>query len=1169
MRRATFWIAALGIGLGFCSVQADETSELRLVPFPKEVRLDPGTFDLRRPLILEVPERGGDVIASQLVEEFKRAGLPEPVVRRPPGQRLMFLLYAEPRQPLPMIGFADRSDLVRLGYVLLIRPDQIVGGEASESGVFHAAQTLRQLVRANRRGDALPCLWIADWPSLRWRCFQDDMTRGPSSKLETLKFEADLGAYLKFNLMTYYMEYQYAFKKHPKIGPADGSLTPEDLAALVAYAKPRQMDILGNQQSFGHFSHILKHPEYAHLREGADLLCPVNEETYQLLDDLYSEVCPLVPLEFFNVCCDETWELGKGPSKELAAKIGVGGVYVRHIRRIHDLLQQKYKKRMMMWGDIILQHPQHLHEIPKDTIMLTWAYDARPSFEDQIIPFAKSGFEFFVCPGVSNWNRILPDFGVAKVNIQNFVRDGIKHGALGMLNTDWKDDGEALAALKWHGDAWAAECVWNGSKTPYEAFNRRVGAVLFGEKEDHFGQAVELLAQTHRLPEMRGMNNSRFWEDDFLPKRPAEAIRDSAQRLLNLVRPALEHLEACRDEAVANHHILDAYLFGARRMELIGQRMLDGLEAARLYTLAYDGPAAKAAALLEKAEALIRKNRDAHEQLGRQFAALWLSQSRPYALDWTLRRYQAAVKRYEQLAAKVADARRAARSGKPLPRPDSLGLAIPEPSAQQSPPPPLKGPHPVLGQVGSAPAAPPATRPPNFVLFLIDDLGWMDLGCQGSTFYQTPQIDRMARQGMRFTNAYAACAVCSPTRAAVLTGRYPARVGVTDWIRARFQGGILPPPGKPLPDFVAEPGRKLACPRNPLYMELGELTLAEALKPAGYVSCHVGKWHLGPDDWYPERQGFDLNFGGCDLGQPPTYFDPYRHARGYDIPTLRPRSEGEYLTDRLADEAVAFIRAHQDRPFFLNFWHYAVHTPLQAKKELVAKYKARPKTHQQNAVYAAMIESVDDSVGKVLAVLDELGLAERTLVVFTSDNGGLLGPTTNLPLRSGKGFPYEGGIRVPMLVRWPGVVRAGSISEVPVCSIDLFPTLLEIAGVKLPADRPIDGVSLVPLLSGGGSLDREALYWHFPHYRGELGPYGVVRCGQWKLIQDYETGRVELYNLAEDLGESRDLAGQLPEKARQLERRLTAWLESVGARLPRANPDYRPGRGVGPPGKGR
>ena len=301
-----------------------------------------------------------------------------------------------------------------------------------------------------------------------------------------------------------------------------------------------------------------------------------------------------------------------------------------------------------------------------------------PSFEGQITPFARSGYEFFVCPGVSDWSRILPDFGVAVTNIQNFVRDGIKHGAIGMINTDWEDDGEALKAVKWHADAWAAECAWNASATPVEVFNRRVGAVLFGERGDDFGQAVELLAKTHRLPAMKGMFNARFWEKDFVPKAGSTAIQATASNLLGIVRPALEHLEACRRQAKCNQHVLEVFLFGARRMEFIGQRMLDGVEAARFYEQARQTstPDAK----LAQVERLIRKNRDAYERMGREFAALWLSESKPYALDWTLRRYTNAVNECEGLLRKLETARLAATTGQLLPPADEFGLAAPKPS---------------------------------------------------------------------------------------------------------------------------------------------------------------------------------------------------------------------------------------------------------------------------------------------------------------------------------------------------------------------------------------------------------------------------------------------------------------------------------------------------------
>ena len=389
---------------------------------------------------------------------------------------------------------------------------------------------------------------------------------------------------------------------------------------------------------------------------------------------------------------------------------------------------------------------------------------------------------------------------------------------------------------------------------------------------------------------------------------------------------------------------------------------------------------------------------------------------------------------------------------------------------------------------------------------------------------------------MRFTNGYAACAVCSPTRAAVQTGRYPARLYVTDWIRSRFQGGKIPedkvnPCLAPVSQWR---GRKVLCPPNALWMESEEITIAEILKSKGYKTCYIGKWHLGTDPWYPEKQGFDFNFGGCDYGQPPNYFDPFNQPNGRHpmlkagIPGLPSREKGEYLSDREADEAVNFINQHKDQPFFLQLSNYAVHTPIQAKKDVAEKYQkkikgATKKLKQKNAKYAAMVESVDDAYGRIQKALEKNDLTDNTLVIFTSDNGGLLGPTNNAPLRSGKGYAYEGGIRVPFLVKWPGVTKPGSKSDTPVCSIDLLPTIVSAAGASIPMDREIDGLDLKPELDGSGKLGRQSLFWHFPHYRHAPGPYSIVRHGDWKLIKWYE-GPKELYNLKNDLGEAKDLS---------------------------------------------
>lgn len=433
---------------------------------------------------------------------------------------------------------------------------------------------------------------------------------------------------------------------------------------------------------------------------------------------------------------------------------------------------------------------------------------------------------------------------------------------------------------------------------------------------------------------------------------------------------------------------------------------------------------------------------------------------------------------------------------------------------------------------------------PNVVLILIDDMGWTDLGCQGSKFYETPNIDRLAASGMRLTNGYSACTVCSPTRAAVMTGKYPARLHVTDWIEGHKR-----------------PFAKLAVPDWTMHLPHEEVTVAEVFKTAGYATAHIGKWHLGGEDSWPTTQGFDVNIGGNHRGQPPSYFFPYETA-AIKLPGLAEGQPGEYLTDRLTDEAIRFITANKDRPFFLYLPHYTVHTPLQAKPELVAKYRAKaermPDSLQKNAVYAAMIENLDGGVGKLLATLEELKLRENTIVVFTSDNGGLMSSTSNAPLRVGKGSAYEGGVRVPLIVSYPRSITAGSTTDIPAMSIDLLPTLVDLCGLPEAESWPQwDGVSLAPVLTKRGEIMRDALYWHYPHYHpGGATPYGAIRAGDDRLVEFYEDGRVELYNLKEDIGEQRNLAASLPEKRDELLAKLQAWRKEVGAQMPVPNPNH-------------
>ena len=454
-------------------------------------------------------------------------------------------------------------------------------------------------------------------------------------------------------------------------------------------------------------------------------------------------------------------------------------------------------------------------------------------------------------------------------------------------------------------------------------------------------------------------------------------------------------------------------------------------------------------------------------------------------------------------------------------------------------------------------------KPVNVVFILVDDLGWADIGCYGSRFYETPNIDKLAATGMRFTDAYAAAPVCSPTRASIMSGKYPARIDTTEWF------------GGPQPDGYKR-NTKLVPAHYHTVLPLEEKTIAETLKDAGYATFFAGKWHLGHEGYWPEKQGFDINKGGWTRGGPyggKKYFSPYGNPRLQDGPN------GEHLPDRLATETVKFMAAHQGQPFLAYLSFYSVHTPLISREDLLKKYQEKQKTVpantwgkegqkkvrqvQNHAVYAGMVEAMDLAVGKVLDGLKRLGLEDDTVVFFMSDNGGVATdggwPTSNLPLRGGKGWLYEGGIREPMIVRWPGVTEPGSVCREPVTSTDFYPTMLDMVGIPLVHQQHVDGVSLTPLLHQAGPLQRKAIYWHYPHYSGGLGgrPGSAVRMGDYKLIEFYEDSHLELYNLAEDIGEHTNLLEKEPNMAQEMHALLKQWRQDVDAKMPSPNSAYK------------
>jgi len=440
---------------------------------------------------------------------------------------------------------------------------------------------------------------------------------------------------------------------------------------------------------------------------------------------------------------------------------------------------------------------------------------------------------------------------------------------------------------------------------------------------------------------------------------------------------------------------------------------------------------------------------------------------------------------------------------------------------------------------------------PNVLFILADDLGYMDIGANNpKSFYETPNIDRLAARGMRFTQGYSACPVCSPTRASIMTGKYPPRTGITDYIGGDHAARMNPAP-------------------NQEHLSLDEVTIAERLRDAGYATFFAGKWHLGTDAFTPNAQGFGPGLQGS--GQ--FYYPPRSGGERKEDTDEDPKT-----TDRIADAAVDFIETHKDKPFFAYLPFLAVHRPIQAAPRLVKKYEEKRKSApadvwgvereckvrlvQNDAGYAAMLEQLDTAVGRVVAALDRAGLTEKTVIVFTSDNGGLSTssghPTSNAPLRAGKGWPYEGGIRTPWIVVAPGVTKGGSVCDTPVITTDCYPTLLDLCGQSATPEQPKDGVSLVPLLNGSDLKRSAPLYWHYPHYGNQGGaPCGAIRDGEWKLVEWFEDGSLELFNLREDLGEQRNLAAEKPQKAKELQSQLAAWRKATNAVMPTVNPDFK------------
>jgi len=562
------------------------------------------------------------------------------------------------------------------GYVLVVDEGGILVAAKGGAGVFYGVQTLVQVLESGCRDGELPGLCVQDWPDMRYRGLLVDISRGPVPRMDYLKKVIHIMARFKLNMLTLYTEHMFAFKKHPVIGPPGAALTAEEIRALGAYARQHYVELVGNFQSLGHFRNILKHREYRDLAETPFrwVISPAKEGTYKLLEELYSEIVPAYESKWFIVGCDEAWHLGEGASKAWAEKIGVDGVYLEHLLKLREILR-RYGKRMMFWGDMVLKYPRLISRIPKDVVVLNWAYSAQTDYRNRVKAFAKADVKQLVCPGVCCWNRIFPDYINATLNIQNFVREGYRGGALGMLNTAWSDDGENLFGYNWYGILWGAECAWGPERANREAFDEKFSPCFYGADLPEVTQAIELLGSCEHVIRPKyafGIKtDALFWEDLFNAETPKK-VKDFREKIREVGRRA-EEAKTLLEKAVScvkrERENLDSLMFAARRMALLARKFLEGHNILAEYRSLSKRPfeAGQAASKLEALGWRLAELRAQMEDLEDEYGRLWLKEYRPFWLEVNLARYDALIKRLETRARRLLRVAKECARGKPLP----------------------------------------------------------------------------------------------------------------------------------------------------------------------------------------------------------------------------------------------------------------------------------------------------------------------------------------------------------------------------------------------------------------------------------------------------------------------------------------------------------------------
>ena len=652
-------------------------AEIKLIPTPRLLEERPGRFVLRAPLTIALPPQASDddrFAAQLLQQEIAAVSRVKAKVEPGPQAQIVLTLVGAP------VAVGEE------GYLLQVSPRRVTVSAHTSAGLFYGVQTLRQLIGRN----GIPAVRITDWPAMRWRGLHDDLSRGPIPTLDYIKRQLRTCAEYKINLYSFYIEHTFAYRRHPLIGPPGGSLTASEVKQLVAYARKYHIELVPEQQTFGHLHHALKWEKYSSLAEvpHGHVLAPTNPQTYRLVKSLYDELVPLFPGRFLHIGADETFELGRGKSLELVEQEGLGKVYFNHIQRVTEILAP-YKKRLMFWGDIALHYPELLSQLPKDMIVMSWDYSPRENFDRYLKPFRNAGLDVFVCPGVNNWSRIFPNLDRALPNIRNFVRDGQEFGALGVLNTTWDDDGEALFGMTWYPVLYGAAASWQLGTADLEQFRNGFDWAFFrNPRGSPFAEAIARLNRVHGLLNLAGVSDARnwlFWLNPFHPehRQVLEKIHPVAREIRLAAETALEIVERNAWRAHRNRDQLDYLRLAARRLDYLGFKALYARQIADLYQEAYDNPedrklARRALSRIDNINGLLQDGRDFSTALRKDYRAAWLAENRPYWLANVLALYDRETRMWIDKISEFQLLRYNYRRQKKLPPPETLGLATPE-----------------------------------------------------------------------------------------------------------------------------------------------------------------------------------------------------------------------------------------------------------------------------------------------------------------------------------------------------------------------------------------------------------------------------------------------------------------------------------------------------------